>query len=159
MGENEKATDQCLNVLNRLSAYIDSELPAEHMKMIRLHLFECPRCRAAHDEMRALWDVLADPVPVVAPCDLEGRVIAALDKGRADGMRAPFPFWRLVAASSIAAVLGLIIGGWMGVAVLNRDAANDVGRSISATLDVFAPAPRGTFAEGYFAMLHNQESR
>ena len=159
MGENGKATDRCLSVLNRLSAYSDSELPAEQMEMIRLHVSECSRCRAAHDEMRALWDALADPAPVVAPCDLEGRVIAALDKSRADAMRAPFPFWRLIAASSAAAVLGLIIGGWMGVALLDKDAANEVGRSISATLDIFSPAPRGTFAEGYFAMLHNPESR
>ena len=159
MAKHKIVGNLCRDVQAQLSVYADAELPDEQMKMIRLHLDECPQCQKQYDELLDLWSALADLTPVHAPANFEERVMELIDKRGMQNIQQPVGLWRLLAVSVAAAVLGVIVGGWMGMAILDKEAVNGIERSVSSTLDVFAPAPKGTFAEGYFAMLHNSESR
>jgi hypothetical protein len=52
---------------NRLSDYLDNELPAEARSAVDAHLRDCPACRATLDELRAVTaraQALADRAPV-----------------------------------------------------------------------------------------------
>ena len=159
MEKQNNVTINCHDVLDRLSAYVDSELSDEQMKQIRLHLDGCPQCQVEYNELCNLWVALADPVSIPVPANLEERVMRVIDKRVLQNTQQSSRLRRLITASAVAAVLGLVVGGWMGVAILDKDRTREIGHSISATFDIFSPAPQGTFAEGYFAMLHNPESR
>lgn len=48
----------CKNILSRLHAYEDGELPEKPMREIEEHLRACPACRRELDRLRELGDIL-----------------------------------------------------------------------------------------------------
>jgi anti-sigma factor (TIGR02949 family) len=48
----------CKKVLFRLHAYMDGEMPADHMREIEIHLRACRSCQKEVDRIRTVGDVL-----------------------------------------------------------------------------------------------------
>ncbi|HVR71343.1 MAG TPA: anti-sigma factor, partial [Vicinamibacteria bacterium] len=92
------------HVSERMSAYVDRELPPADRAGVDAHLRECPDCARAVEEMRAL-DALARGQEVQAP---EGYFDAL--PGRLRGRLAPraharVPPWTLALAAGLAVAL------------------------------------------------------
>jgi len=91
----------CLQVQDRLSAYLDGELPAELRRQVEEHLEACPACReelAWLGRLDKTFDRLAAPSP-----DVTSRVMERL-------RRPPLTWWRSLALAA-SLVLGLVLGG------------------------------------------------
>jgi hypothetical protein len=114
-------------VRDRVSAYIDRELPAPERAGIEAHLRECPECARALEEMRAV-DALARGHEVEPPAGyfdaLPGRVRARLSPPA----RARVPAW------AIALAAGLVVAVIAPIALRTRPA------SVPETLDRVRPA-------------------
>ncbi len=87
--------------LDRLSAFLDGELPPDERASVAAHLAACPGCTARLAELVAV-DALAREVPVEAPPGyfevLPGRVRARVRPGR---RRALPPVWTWAAAAGV----------------------------------------------------------
>jgi anti-sigma factor RsiW len=148
----------CRGVVDRLSAFIDGEVPDDERDAVERHLRGCPGCAAAHRRTAEAW-MLAAEAPRVAPrVDLWPRIEARLDAGRR------WPAWLgrlawnpLPALATLMLVAGLLLGLQMGAAVAGgRSAATPSGTEASVrllgevpgsladvVLDVAAPAGEG----------------
>ncbi len=50
--DHEHGTGRCLNILRRLSDYIDDDLPQTICREIRAHLGACPHCESFVESLR-----------------------------------------------------------------------------------------------------------
>ena len=154
---------ECEQVMPRLPAYLDNEVTSAEHDAISAHLAHCERCRTEKEQLLVLWGELGEmPVPK-APAGLADKVMHVIRGENRETATEPIRFPRLIPASAavaavIAAVIGitgLVVGGWMAGGLLNTEANRQSEQSLAATMDVFAPNPRGTFVSGYLAMLEN----
>lgn len=101
----------CQKVDNLLSAYLDREVSRTESRDIRLHLEECPRCRAEYLRLSQSKELLAAFHEVEPPSDLHASLIANLGSTEAS----PFYQWLdrfkpLALAGALGLVLFAVIG-------------------------------------------------
>jgi putative zinc finger protein len=95
----------------RLSAYLDGELPPEEMSAVAAHVAACPECAARLAEFAAV-DEAAAALAATAPSGyfeaLPGRMRARLEPRRSAASRLPVWTWAMAAALLLAVVTPLI---------------------------------------------------
>ena len=69
---------QCELERERLSAYLDRELPREEYREVAAHIGSCPHCAAALAELREVGRLIAVNGREPPPKELRGRLAAAL---------------------------------------------------------------------------------
>lgn len=155
------ATD-CTEVRTKLSAFEDGEVSPAWRHDIEAHLEKCSDCRQALTDLRCLWIALDDAVPPRLQPDFAQTVMLKITKESGPG----FLNWMHVLPSMFPApatmaamvVFGLFIGGWMGGTVMDDTSLRAPSYEQATTLaamDVFAPTPKGSLAEGYLALANN----
>ncbi len=76
----------CEEVFRRLDDYLDRELSADEMRLVKEHLDTCAQCATEHAFDRRLLDDLREKVRrIEAPGDLRGRVAGAIERALKDG--------------------------------------------------------------------------
>jgi len=164
MNKITASSKDCAVIHNKLSAFTDGEVSSDWRLKIEEHLETCPDCRHALAELRHLWLTLDDPVPVRARPGFTREVMRKVSEASRprlfdwkDAVATLFP-----APAAIAAMIlfGLMMGGWMGQTLwgegINHEAIVASAPGQAATLDaldVFAPTPRGSLAQGYFVLV------
>ena len=67
---HEHKTGRCLQILQRLSAYIDDELASNVCEEIRRHIGACPNCEVFVESLRHTVSLCRHrPSPVLSPTD------------------------------------------------------------------------------------------
>jgi len=94
---------------DRLEAFVAGEVTAEEAGRIRAHCTDCPRCRRALAETRAVWDALGNDASPELPRPLWPLLRARLEKPISPRARLA-----LTVSASAAAVAGLILGIYLG---------------------------------------------
>ncbi|WP_428563640.1 MAG: anti-sigma factor family protein [Solidesulfovibrio sp. DCME] len=162
---NEPTTPQrdCAAIRKKLSAFADGEVSSEWCLKIEAHLETCPDCRQALAEFRRLWLQLDTPMRVQTRPGFTQEVMRKVS----EASRPRIFDWKVAVANlfpapaAIAAMVlfGLMMGGWMGRTLwgegINPEAIVASAPGQAATLDaldVFAPTPRGSLAQGYFVL-------
>jgi Putative zinc-finger len=96
----------------RLSAYLDGELPPEEMSAVAAHVAACPECAARLAEFAAV-DEAAEELAATAPSGyfeaLPGRMRARLEPRRSGARRLPVWTWAAAAALLLAVVTPITI--------------------------------------------------
>jgi anti-sigma factor RsiW len=96
----------------RLSAYLDAELPPEEMSAVAAHVAACPECAARLDEFAAV-DEAAAALAATAPSGyfeaLPGRMRARVEPRRSGARRLPAWTWAAAAALLLAVVTPLTL--------------------------------------------------
>jgi len=96
----------------RLSAYLDAELPPEQMSAVAAHVAACPECAARLAEFAAV-DEAAAALAAAAPSGyfeaLPGRMRARLEPRRPGARRLPVWTWAAAAALLLAVVTPLTL--------------------------------------------------
>jgi anti-sigma factor RsiW len=143
----EEAFVDCVAVIDKLSAFIDGELPDPERRAVERHLLGCAGCASAHQHLADAWTLAAEAPRVTPRVDLWPRIEARLDAG---------PPWRawlgrftwnpLPALATLMLVAGLLLGLQMGAAMAGggRSAAQPSGTDASVRLLGEAP---GSLAE------------
>src|SRR5262245_7788334 len=97
------------HVADRLSAYLDAELPPAERSDVDLHLASCADCRSLLEELRMV-DALARDLPELdmpeGTRDLPARVRAQLEKSRKPVVGTP---WWLAAAAVLAVAVAPLL--------------------------------------------------
>ena len=76
----------CEQVFERLEDYLDRELSAEEMAMVREHLETCEVCAMEHAfERRVLDDVREKLMRISMPESVKARVAIAIEAAQRDG--------------------------------------------------------------------------
>jgi len=129
---------KCEDVSERLSAFLDGELPVSVAADIRRHLDGCERCAAQYARESIAWTLVVEQPWVSPRADLWPRIEAGLREPAAHtvwgGLRwHPFP----VATAALAAA-GLLLGVQLGTYVASPDglAATTAGSSSRERIDV-----------------------
>jgi anti-sigma factor RsiW len=149
----------CRVVIDRLSAYIDGELPRSDLLAVERHLQGCAGCAEAHQHLADAWTLAAEAPRVSPRVDLWPRIEARLEAERR------WPAWLgrlawnpLPALATLMLVAGLLLGLQMGEAMVGgRRAATVSGMDASlhllgdfpgslaeVVLDVAAPTTEGS---------------
>lgn len=68
----------CKTVQNRLSSYLDRELPANDLMEVRAHLHDCAACQEEERALRSLKSILSGARTPEPPADLAERLTAAV---------------------------------------------------------------------------------
>jgi anti-sigma factor RsiW len=97
----------CLEVKERLSAWLDGELVPEERGLIEAHLQGCAGCRQEAAHLKALDSVLGELAAPVPP-QLAEKVLARLQAQ--PGQRRRRPGWQNLALAA-SLVLGIVMGG------------------------------------------------
>ena len=108
----------CQHVTERLSAFLDRELPDQEQMSIQQHLDNCARCAADCESLSRAWDQVS-AIPRATPrTDLWPRIEARLPRSRG---WADWGWWvwsGLQVQAAAALIIGLLLGGWLeGLAV------------------------------------------
>lgn len=76
----------CEEIFRRLDDYLDRELSAEEMRLVREHLDTCAQCAREHAfDRRMLDDVREKMRRIGAPADLKSRIAGAIQRAVKDG--------------------------------------------------------------------------
>jgi anti-sigma factor (TIGR02949 family) len=76
----------CEQVFERLEDYLDRELDADEMRMVREHLATCEQCAMEYRfESRVLEDVREKLMRIAMPESVKARVALAIEAARRDG--------------------------------------------------------------------------
>jgi anti-sigma factor RsiW len=126
---------ECRQVQERLSAWLDGELPEAVGADLEAHLERCAACRREWRQMKALESALGNLVAPV-PEGLAERVAARV---RAPRRR---PWWQ-AAALAACLVVGVALGGTMGRSFYGVT-ATEVNGTEMASLEVFHDFPQGS---------------
>ncbi len=142
--------------IDRLSEYLDGELPPAERDALEAHLAECGDCRSLLVELGAvvaraaaveerppredLWDGIAERIRGTAPAPRLHVTGVPQRRTRGVTRRLAFSFPELVAAAIGLVVLGGA-GGWLAAPLLRDDAAIPYVTTVSAP-----DAPRGPAA-------------
>lgn len=118
----------CRAVEEKLSAYLDGQLPAGELKLIAMHLNECSACRAELSSLERTVELVSSLEAPTAPPELVTRIMARVNEvagaqtaGRTGRMRSQtlvqralerFRSWRLsgVAAVAVVLLLAVVVG-------------------------------------------------
>jgi len=160
----------CASVRRKLSAIADGEVSRDWFLAMEAHLKECPDCRLALVELRQLWLDLDDSISVRPRPEFAREVMLKIAE-----QSPPIPLnWRnalanmfsVPAAMATMVLFGFMLGGWMGWGLLQESIGQfptvvtpqEQAATLSA-LDVFAPSPRGSLAQGYFVLVSDAAKR
>lgn len=154
----------CAVIGQKLSAFADGEVSSEWRLRIEAHLETCKDCRQALAELRCLWLMLEDPMPVQTrprfTREVMQKVSGASRPGLIDLKNAVANLFPAPAAIAGMILFGLMMGGWMGQTLwgegIHHESKVATAPGQAATLDaldVFAPTPRGSLAQGYFVLV------
>ena len=97
----------CEDVIEQLSAYLDSELTAEESEAVRAHVAACERCRAELKALDRTVHAVADLPRLRAPSGLRDQVMAKLD--RTAPAEARHPRWRMYWGAAAAVAFAVVI--------------------------------------------------
>lgn len=76
----------CEEIFRRLDDYLDRELSAEEMRLVKEHLDTCAQCASEHAfERRLLVDVREKLRRVDVPADLRSQIGGAIARAAKDG--------------------------------------------------------------------------
>ena len=76
----------CEEIFRRLDDYLDRELSAEEMRLVKEHLDTCAQCAREHSFDRRMLDTVREKVQrIEAPQDLKSRIAAAIARAEKDG--------------------------------------------------------------------------
>lgn len=76
----------CEEVFRRLDDYLDRELSADEMRLMKEHLDTCAQCAREHAFDRRMLDDVRDKLHhIAAPSDLKSRIAAAIARAEKDG--------------------------------------------------------------------------
>ena len=76
----------CEEIFRRLDDYLDRELSADEMRLVKEHLDTCAQCAREHAFDRRMLDDVREKVQrIEAPDDLRRRIAAALERAAKDG--------------------------------------------------------------------------
>lgn len=164
MNRPTPSTRDCAAILKKLSAFADGEVSTDWREKIEAHLATCPNCRQALFELRSLWQTLEDPTSVQTRPGFTQDVMRKINGGAQSRRHDWSHFWgRMFPASAgiaLVAMLGLVLGGWMGHSLVGIEGHlldGTVARTATQSgtieaLDVFSPMPKGTLAHGYLTV-------
>lgn len=97
----------CSEFEDKISLYMDGELPGDERESVKNHLESCPACKKVYDEFKSI-DGLIVNIPKASPEKISAQDL--LNRGKADGMTLPlfsFPRLALAGAFIILLVLGI----------------------------------------------------
>lgn len=77
--------DHCDELLDRLFAYVDKELPAEELRAIAEHLEACPPCEAERRIHERIKEMVSFCPSEQAPQHLRERILAMISQAREIG--------------------------------------------------------------------------
>lgn len=115
----------CLDMQERLSAYLDGDLSPDKMKEVADHLSGCESCQAALSELRQVRDALRSLPEVEVPGDLHSSIMERLRPHMKRKKQRKWVFFRLdvkswgyrqwipVTAAMMVLVMFLSVGGVM----------------------------------------------
>jgi len=76
----------CEEIFRRLDDYLDRELSADEMRLVKEHLDTCAQCAREHAFDRRMLDDVREKVQrIEAPGDLRSRIAAAIERAAKDG--------------------------------------------------------------------------
>ncbi|NOT35538.1 MAG: anti-sigma factor [Candidatus Eisenbacteria bacterium] len=76
----------CEEIFRRLDDYLDRELSADEMRLVKEHLETCAQCTREHAfDRRMLDDVREKLQRIEAPADLRSRIASAIAKAKLEG--------------------------------------------------------------------------
>jgi anti-sigma factor RsiW len=136
-GEVEVKTE-CGEVRERLSAWLDRELPPEEHDVIAAHLEGCTGCQRELAQLRALEGALGR-LAVEPPSQVAEKVLARLQERQEQ--RARRPGWQSLALAA-SLVLGIVLGGGMARNFYPQNPENGAGEV--ASLQDFHDFPQGS---------------
>jgi hypothetical protein len=114
------------HVLDRLSAFLDEELPAREQSAVEGHLRDCSACAAHLERLRSV-DAMARALPLAAPDGyfdaLPGRIRKRLENSKRPASRG-VPVWTWAVAAAL--VLGVVTPLTMRQDLPMREATLDV---------------------------------
>jgi len=130
----------CLEVRERLSTWLDRELPPEEHDAIAAHLEGCTGCRRELAQLRALEAALGE-LSAPAPSQVAEKVLARLQAPRGRRGR---PGWQSLALAA-SLVLGIILVGGLArdFYPLTPDNADNGGGEVASFQD-FHDFPQGS---------------
>jgi len=70
----------CKDFLHELSDYLDDRADADVRARLEQHITECPNCWVIADTTRKTVQIYRGMDPVPIPDDVEGRLMAAIEK-------------------------------------------------------------------------------
>jgi anti-sigma factor RsiW len=74
----------CKDFLGELSDYLDEAIDAELRSKLERHITECPNCWVIADTTKKTIQIYKGMEPYHIPTDVEGRLMAALDRKMAE---------------------------------------------------------------------------
>lgn len=159
---------KCKRTSERLSAYLDGELPPQETLAVQQHLRACARCAAELDELKRLNGVLGSLSGMVPPMDFTRRVREAAQRRPAAPIRvSPVAVLRFNGVvTRIAALVMVVAGLWFG-AIMGRslsqgrtavvETETSESTEFDLQLDPLSAAPSGSVAEVYLAFADQTE--
>jgi anti-sigma factor RsiW len=148
--EDEQTAVTCPVVIDKLSAFIDGELPDADRLAVQGHLDRCAACAAVHRRLSDAW-ALAGEVPHVLPrVDLWPRIEVRLPAGPRRGWLAGLGWDPFPVLATLAVAVGLTIGLSLGGALVHDTRPADADpRGPDGPVDVefFADVFSGSLAE------------
>jgi len=162
----------CQKTQQRLSAYLDGEIPPELGKRIADHLDSCPECRQAMDRLQKLGPILQGISVPAIPEHLTERVLVLaqerLERRRPTRVRRWFGFrwWTaesmaMRAATAVVVFIGFAVGTFLGwnswqgsVDTLVPPSTKHVDVEAVYNLDMLGGAPAGSIEQAYLATIY-----
>jgi len=149
----------CTAIRKNLSAFEDGEVSSPLRFEIEAHLAACPACRQVLADLQHLWLALEDATPPRPRPDFPQAVMGKITETPEPEILNWTWAWDHMlpapAAMAVMVILGLLIGGWMGRATLESQmtATATIQAPTIEALDVFAPTPKGSLAQGYLLLV------
>src|SRR4030042_6005166 len=155
---------KCRNVQEKLSAYQDGELQSQEQEQIAGHLRTCQACREQYAELDRVWQTLGGlgeihPDPLFYRQRLR-RINEPREQVWLPALRHVFQVFRSPVIASVIVFVGLVAGSYLGRVLARHDLfpspdtpARYSQEAFLISMNVFDPAPPGTFAEGYLRMV------
>ncbi len=79
-GAHDHGGPGCRELLDRLSDYLDGDLPAEVCAHVDAHLADCPPCRVFLESLRRTVRWIETSAPARMPEDLRREVLEAMSR-------------------------------------------------------------------------------
>lgn len=155
----------CTTTNDKLSAYLDGELPAEQAAAVARHLRECRSCARQLARLQSLDEAVRELGPAQVPAGFAERVRAAGESRRnvvrIAGLRLPgLPAALMRAAAALMAALGLWLGTTVGQTVVQGtppQAESAEAAELDTQIESLSATPPGSVADVYLAFLGEED--